>query len=81
MATHSDSSFAHEAFTPDELIVLGLFRAGVRAHVLRDRYHLDPWAVVHRHRQLPREEHARVRELADRAEEQARAAGAAGRVV
>ena len=67
MATHSDSSFAHETFTPDELIVLGLFYAGVRAHVLRDRYHLDPWAVVNRHRQLPREEFARVRELAERA--------------
>ena len=74
MATHSGSGFSHEAFTHDELTVLGLFYAGARAHVLREQYQLDPWRLVNRHRQLPREEHARVRELADRAEEQARAA-------
>jgi hypothetical protein len=28
--------------TPEELIVPGLFHAGVCAHVLRHRYHLDP---------------------------------------
>ena len=56
------------------LIVLGLFHAGVRAHALRERYRLDPWGVVNRHRQLPREEFARVTELARRA-----AADAGGR--
>ena len=74
MATHLDSDPIHQAFTRDELIVLGLFHAGVRAHALRERYRLDPWGVVNRHRQLPREEFARVTELARRA-----AADAGGR--
>ena len=74
MSTHSDPTQHAQAFTPDELTVLGLFYAGARARALREQYRLDPWAVVNRHRQLPREEHARVRALADRAEEEARAA-------
>jgi hypothetical protein len=73
MSTHSDSTQDAQAFTPDELTLLGLFYAGTRAHALREHYRLDPWEVVRRHRQLPREEHARIRELADRA------AAAAGR--
>ena len=73
MSAHDGSTPDAPAFTPDELALLGLFHAGVRAHVLRARYGLDPWPVVNRHRQLPREEFARIRELADRA------AAAAGR--
>jgi len=73
MSTHSDPTQHAQAFTPDELTVLGLFYAGARARTLREQYHLDPWAVVNRHRQLPREEFARVRALADHA------AAAAGR--
>ena len=75
MATQTDPNLTHAAFTRDELVALGLFHAGVRARVLRERFGLDPWAVVNRHRQLPREEFARVRELAERA-----AAGAGGRL-
>ena len=67
MSTHSDSTQHAQAFTPDELTVLGLFYAGARARALREQYRLDPWGVVNRHRQLPREEFARVRELAERA--------------
>jgi hypothetical protein len=67
MTAHSGSGFSHAAFTPDELVLLGLFHAGVRARVLRGRYGIDPWAVVRRHRQLPREEFAQLRALAERA--------------
>jgi len=76
MATHDDSIRNTQSFSTGELTVLGLFHAGVRAHTLRERYRLDPWGVVNRHRQLPREEFARVRELAERA-----AADVEGRVV
>lgn len=75
MATHSEATATIHAFSPDELTLLGLFHAGVRARALRERFGVDPWAVVNRHRQLPREEFARVRELAERA-----AAGVGGRL-
>jgi hypothetical protein len=79
MATHTDSTPFPQPFTPDELTVLGLFYAGVRARVLRAQYGIDPWAVIQRHRHLAREEFLRGSELAERAAARARAVAAAGR--
>lgn len=81
MATHDDSIRNTQPFSTGELTVLGLFYAGVRARLLRARYQLDPWAVVQRHRHLPREEFLRVSEQAERAAAHARVTEVAGRFV
>ena len=51
------------AFTANELLVLRMFYAGVRARQHRDQFGVDPWNVVRRHRNLPVEQYHEVMAL------------------
>lgn len=67
MQTHHSDSTTPTAraadFTADELALLRDFYAGVRAHELRRLYARAPWAVVHRHRQLPADQYEAIAAL------------------